>query len=234
MEKPIITIGLPLYNMNKIYWLALESINRQETDIPFEIIICAEDGHFNKDDIHIDNKSCVSIRLMRANVKMPLSFKWYDMLGDANGTIFMLQGGDDYSDKYRVNRAYEDIIKQKHDWTQDIDGWGYHLQKKKLLKFDQKSYQRGINISFRTSLKTRLKKEDVRSGVDYWLWSKMYPNNPKWNRNLNKSVFTHGANIISQGRGKFFENTAPPFYDTDKNIKDFIPDDIVEKLNLTF
>jgi glycosyltransferase involved in cell wall biosynthesis len=227
--KPDVTIGLPLYKMKDIQWLALKSIERQECDVTFEVIICTED-ECSYDDFTIDNPMCVDVSILKSKQWMPLSLKWIEILEYASGDVFILHGGDDYSDKGRVQRAYNDIIKDGNEWTQDCDGWGYDIGLDRLLRFKQGNGLRGINIALRTNLKNRLPKESINKSVDYWLWKNINPKKQKWNQGVNSSVFTSGMNLISKGRHDFFEKVRYPFDYTEKTINDLLPKDIVSTI----
>jgi len=236
-ERPLITIGLPLYKMEKIQWLAIESINRQEIDVPFEVLI---DMEFSERDnafiqsigSYIRHPRCVSTGSSVRSEWVPLPVKWKDIAKQARGDVFILQAGDCYSDPKRLHRAYRDIIKQGYDWTQDADGWFYHVQYKKLLRFDQKEKGTGLNMAFRTSLGKDLPESDKTKGIDFWLYSNLDTKKTKWNHGENMSVDTHGYNTISYNRSKYFRTPAPPFFKTEKEITDLLPPDIIEGLGV--
>lgn len=230
--KPLVTIGLPLYNMGDIQWLAFESIKRLETDIPFEVIVYVEKDKMGFIPPKIHHPYCVNFTVGVFNSWMPLPMKWKLMAKEARGDVFMLQAGDCYSDSKRVDRAYRDIIEQGFDWTQDCDGWFYHIQKKKLLRFNQSERKSGLNMAFRTSLGKNLPDSDRRRGIDFWLYSNMNIKRTKWNKGENMSVDTHGYNTISVKRGKYFETVIPPFFHTSKRITNLLPTDIIKGLEV--
>ena len=151
------------------------------------------------------------------------------MAKEATGEHFLLWASDDYSPPERMQKTLE----ADADWYNCRYGYSYHLQKKKLILFDkgENANKAGFQKSIRTSLLSRLPKEEKWKYVDTWIFQNIKAKKIFNDQGIYAGVNTTGANSISKSRGDYFEKTVYPFKTTTKTIRDInLPLDIVGML----
>ena len=240
-----VTVGLPIWDSGDISWLAIESLCRQETSVPWELLICEEEeGQSTRELITKHSKElqahgCISITTIKLQHHVPLSYKYRQMYKIAKGGVFMMQGADDWSHKNRIQNAY-DAITSGADWFQSKLSLFYHLGIGKTILFDHDKHPTGHpcapGMSWRTDLMRHLPDEHKASAVDWWLFQNMTDGEDRdlvvaWEGDDQyRSLFTHGANKISKSRGNYFVRIEKPFVPTDINGLDVLPPDIAKRL----
>ena len=242
-----LSVGLPIWNSQKIIWLALESLCEQR-DINFnwELVIAEEQiNEVGKQIINnyfkrLTEVGCKKITYEPLKEWIPLSDKW-KIIGekcDKNSKAFLLQAADCYSQPYRLKTTYEAIVKDDCDWYKANQGLFYNIQTKQhILYSDLTNIQRGgLNMATKTGYIRKLPIENKSSKVDGWLYSKCNPQRIYIDQNeyWQFGVDTHGLNNISKKRGKFFNKIEFPFIETSLNIKNLLPKNIVERLEKLF
>jgi len=251
MLQPLITVALPTYN-SAIAWLAMESLCRQQTSVPWELII-AEDKlmangnhYFRQYEERLHAAGCVRFRYFKIPeqsnrfMRMPLSRKWKNIAQNSHfkSEGFMLQASDDYSHPLRIQHAYE-ALTSGYEWIQSRWGYFCNLGNMKTIVFDFQSgnFLTGINITLSTSMAMRLPDEEKWRGVDGWLYNNCRRLNPDIKIYLDQSdawkngMFTDGYNKLSLHRTSFYSDIKPPFIETSHTITECLPADVILMIN---
>lgn len=237
----MISVLLPLYKMQSITWLAMESLCRQQNAPPWELIICAEqdetapDAFFLEYAPRLKAAGMVDLHIIRIEKRLELSLKWRKMAKQthANSEVCILQAGDCYSGPNRLATAYQ----HKHfDWQQYREGHFYHIGQKHLCLFraDLSRHLCGLDMAAKTSLMRKLPDEGLGITVDNWLrrsLDKMKRGNlkVKWH-GQKQGLDSHGHNNISKPRGNMLLEHQPPFYPSQQSLSNLLPPPVAEKL----
>ena len=217
----MLTVGLPIYKMQDIAYLALESLCNQINAPKWELIIIEEkDGAITESFIRgyearLNKVNCVGITYISLDEWMPLGDKWVELIKIAKGEQFILQSGDCYSQPFRLRETWE---LRHNDWVPSKKGLFYDIGTKKTILFNQATYTHpcGLNMAFKTNLAKDIKKEGVKTCVDSWLFRNINPKSVGYNTSDSwvLGLDTNGRNKLSQ-RKEYFETPRPPFKDTD-------------------
>jgi hypothetical protein len=166
-----------------------------------------------------------------------LSRKWKMMAEAANGEIFILQAADDYANPMKLLESWL-FINNGYDWINSRNGYFYDVHSELIrllvLPDDRKT---GLNMAIKTNLVRGIKNEDRWSWVDGWLYEncelanhgplKAYWNtSPSWK----KGLFTCGYNTISISRSERMKILDQPYYETDIQLDDIVPQEIAMRL----
>lgn len=218
-----LSVGLPLYKMGNIAWLAIESLINQVEAPEWELLVIEEqEEHLGLDYIlknwdRLQKAGCTNYIYIPLMEWMPLGNKWIKLLEHAKGEIFLLHAGDCYSQPYRLKETWE---LRNYDWIQSARGLFYDIETQKTILFDKLTYSHpcGLNMAFKTKLGKRLNEDNVRICVDSWLYSSMHPESVGWMQsdNWKLGLDTNGRNKLSV-RKKYFEKPTFPFVET--NLK---------------
>lgn len=232
----MISVGLPLYEMNDIAWLAVESLCNQVDAPQFELLVIEEKSNaIGKDYIEsmmpkLQKANCIDFKYISLDNWVPLGNKWVELVKVAKGEQFILQSGDCYSQPYRLAETYS---YRNYDWVQSNYGLFYDIETQKTILYNRDLYSHpcGLNMAFKTALaKERLINEDKRIFVDSWLYGKINPNRVAINNSDNwlLGLDTNGRNKLSKRSG-YFSTPKAPFEET--TLKPCIPIDLFNKLN---
>jgi hypothetical protein len=180
---------------------------------------------------------------------MHLSNKWVDMAKSSspNSLCFLLQGGDDYSQPYRLRETYDLFIKHDCDWLQENKGVFYHIRNKDTVLFDisrSKQYAKstGLNMAIKTDLIRKVPCLNISRRVDSTLFRHLRKiKGGELSRATNDSdhwkegFFTDGANTISRSRWKMAmsrsgEGKAPWYGYGPDEFWESIPSDIMDRI----
>lgn len=251
MLQPLITVGLPTYN-SAIAWLAMESLCRQQTSVPWELII-AEDKlmangyhYFRQYEERLQAAGCVRFRYSKIPeqsnrfMRMPLSRKWKNIAQQSSSTSIglILQASDCYSEPQRIQTTYDKLV-EGYDWIHSRFGIFSNLANLQTMLFDFNSgkYFTGLNMAINMNIAIRLPDEEKWKGVDFWMYNhgtKIKPGMKIYldeSENWRNGVDTDGYNKISMKRSGFYNNIRPPFVETDLKLNQCIPGDVMEMVN---
>ena len=218
-------------------WLPMESLCRQETKYPWELIIFEEkhDEQCGKDYFtpyfeRLCAAGCVSFRYLTSEEKLPLSKKWVRLSQQAHedSVMFCICAADNYYQKDMVEdtgKAYDD----GYDWLVTKKGFFYNFQTKQLVLYDKPQSAVGLQMSGATKLMQTLPNESKFRLLDSWIYAKTAPKKPLSGVNT-MTLCTHGYHNISQARGEMINKSVYPFYETDKKLEDIVPADIAQKI----
>jgi hypothetical protein len=244
--NPIATVALPLWNMGGIAWLAIESLCRQKTEYPWELIILQEsaDIEHNYFSLSADDQErlkaagCCRIEVKEYSERVPLLQKWADAgeLASDFSVAFLLHAGDCYSDPNRITESVK-AIDSGHDWAHQASGMFYRTTDGATVKYNgnTKAYFTHLNMAFKTEYARTIPVSDITSKIDGYLF--LYIKDMVRDFRVGfipdslASLDTHGHNQISVNRGAFFDNPKAPFVETTYKLEDTkLPTEIIQRL----
>jgi glycosyltransferase involved in cell wall biosynthesis len=255
--KPVLTVGLPLYNSENIAWLALESLcNQKNIDFAWELIIIQEGlGNLQPEQIlnqygeRLKEVGCVNLQIDILPKKITLSEKWHKMgaIMALTSKVFVLQAGDCYSHENRLANTYKCFAKRESmDFYDERFGIFYHIYKRKTMLFDAaaSAARTGLNMAYRADLFRKLPLKELPRNIDSWIFSTLTKEKgealsrfrDETNDNFS-GIDTDGYNNISK-RDEAYEAPFIPFYRTNwmlnsknpnnKNVN--IPENVKKRL----
>jgi len=236
----MITIGLPVWNSRDIVWLAMESFCRQESDLPWELIIyeekhrqaCGPD-YFRSYTKRLNEAGCVNFSYMTNNKKKALSVKWAALGRQAHkkSKMFCVCDADNYYQKYMIRDAYKAYI-EGYDFITDKQGYAYDFINKILVKYDKPEGRTGFQMCYATNLMRSLPNIRKDKMLNSWIFDSCKPKRIKVTNEHAINLITNGFNNITSERGKMMKNFEYPFYETNKKLEDIVPTDIAKRLKL--
>lgn len=243
-KKPLVTVGLPLYDMGSIAWLAVESLCNQKDAPPFELIIIEELKNcfgvkINQYKSRLTRAGCVRIVTRYLKNRITLGEKWYDImrLMHPNSKVFILQAGDCYAHPYRLQYTYSAIVTNGYDYYDEQKGYFYDIKLKRVILFSGQgnSHPCNLNMAYNAELFRKVPCIKVPKSVDFYLFKAIQRQKGSVMTKYRLTeipaggVDTNGANKISARRHHFI-TPIPPFYKASLTIKDILPVSIFEKL----
>lgn len=250
----MITVGLPVYNANKIAWLAVESLCNQVTTRAWELVICEEkhinqcgEEYFKQYNERLKAAGCVKVVYIELEqwVNLPTKWKLIGENADKNSECFILQGADDYSSADRIELSAQSIIDNDCDWYDEANGYFYDVFIKKLIRFNKNTiksdaWKTGLNMALKTSYIKSLPSTVIINGVDNYIFNHVLSQKPETKlycnqRNNTYSLDINGLNNLSTSRQMFFINPSPPFEKTNMRLRDLtIVKEITDKVSLNY
>lgn len=237
--KPVISLALPTWNSSPILWLALESLCRQETQYPWELIACEDPSenfcgkeYFNPYEQRLQKAGCVNFKFIELDQWIPLSYKWKILANYSSSENFMLVASDDYNDPYRIEITCREL--KTHDWVDWDEGVFLNLNSGEkatwVRPFKEKT---GIYMGTKTSFIKELPSPYPTKGVDGWIRSGANITNRKPISTLPNGICTDGANVISLHRKDLYKDLKifKPFLG---KLEDIIPLDVLDMLKNKF
>lgn len=236
--KGLVSIGTPTWNNRDIYWLSIESLCRQETNYPWELIVheCPSadtlgEEYLNRYKERLKKAGCIRIKYINRGKRVDLSTKWKDIAHEARGEILILHDSDDYTHPLRIQRTME-LIGDK-PWYDTRYAWHYSIPLQKMMLYDyqitKKRWKTGFNIAIRTEILRKIPDPHKNAGMHKWMSN--YVTEKYIDQENYPCVATTGANTVSLNRTRHFQNPHPPFVKTNRTINDIgLPRDIVRML----
>lgn len=233
------TVALPVYNSKKIAWLCMESLcNMLPPKDEWELIVYEEKhddqlGHkwFGKYSDRLKAVGCLHASYLTLEDKRYLSWKWIEIAEAARGTseYFCLCAADNYYSPYMLRDAEKHI--KKADWTVTPRGYFYDFYYDRVLHFEWQAPV-GLQMTARTEFVRHFPFESVEKGVDTWFQSKIKGSKviDYSSEHWQQILCTNGLNNISKERVKNFIDPEPPFFDTDKQLNEIVPEDIAKRI----
>lgn len=229
----MMSVGLPLFQAERSYFIALEGLKDQEVDVDWELIISEEqESSIYKQFESANLPHCVDVKVDRPDFWIPLSQKWRRIADRMNvqSRGVMLQAADVYSWHQQIQRSYQAL--QDHVLYFTPYGYFYHIPSQTLALYDQSLSQHpmGISRAYTREKIQRLPDEDVKKGVDRWMFQNIInlddPIGIGAGDPWQSGVSFDGLNAISTERGRMIALHLPPF----RWIQDPPEFDIVEKV----
>ena len=231
---PVLTVALPMYKVNQIAWLCLESLcNQKDVDFEWELLTCEEVhaeqfGHegVQKFVRRLKNANCVNIEYIELKYHVLLIDKW-NILGEhahESSEAFLLQAGDCHSPSLRLKNTFEAIIINDFDWYDNTKGMFYSFVSNKMILHNYEGMT-NLSIGFKTCYAKRMPKSNLKKGIDRLLFKtfkagksqpfKKYEDGTLYADSLD----TQGHNNISISRETFFDQVRKPFEPTTFTVK---------------
>ncbi len=232
--RPVLTVALPMYKVNEIAWLCLESLcNQKDVDIEWELLI-AEEVHteqFGHEGVQkfvrrLKNANCVNIQYIELKYHILLIDKW-NILGEhahESSEAFLLQAGDCHSPSLRLKNTFEAIVTNDFDWYDNTKGMFFSFVSNKMIVYNYKGVT-NLNMAFKTMYARRMPKSNLKKGIDALLFKtfmsgksqpfKKYEDGTLYADSLD----TQGHNNISITRESFFNEVRKPFDSTTFTVK---------------
>lgn len=241
------TVALPVWNSEKIAWLAMESLCRQHKPKEAWELIIYEELHHNQigQEFFISytdrlrSKGCERMEYLTSFNKVPLSQKWVliSRAASASSKYFCLCAADNYYHPWML-KDFEEAIKES-DWCLTANGYFYDFNVKSVIRYHHKGLV-GLQMAANTQRVQMFPMEEVNRGVDGWFSRKMLDSVHSEDKLLKgwidgsnhwqHTLCTNGFNNISKGRITYFKKPEPPFYETDVKLWEIVPCDIYKRL----
>lgn len=240
------TIAMPVYNADKIAFLAMESLCNQKTSIKWELIV-AEEIHSQQLGIEfigqyaerLKDAGCEVIKYLQYKEWISLPKKWKDIgqHADSDSKVFLLQAADCYSAADRIEEAFNCIVNQNFDWLDYQNGFFYNLATGQMIQYSAQSIT-NLDMAFKTKFARTIPDSALRKGIDGFLFIHV-SKQAKIVKKLSiskpaklDSFDTDGENNISIKRTSFYSNIRHPFIRTSIRLEDLdVNDNIKDKLN---
>lgn len=231
------TVGLPLYNADRIYWLALESLCRQENiNFEWELIII-EEKHERQVGIErirpyverLKRVGCVQVIYHELDEWINLTDKWieaFSLTGETSKSFF-LQAADCYSQPNRLRDSF-DKIEQGYEWVDYTNGHFYNISTDQLVRYNGVCLT-NLDMAFSTKNIYQVGRRMKNKGIDKHLFNSLRPIK-KITLHKNYGIDTDGHNNISKKRIRFYDDISFPFDKADKQLSELVPIDIAERL----
>ena len=236
--KTLVSVGTPTWNNKDIYWLSIESLCRQQTDYPWELIVheCPSGNMLGEDYFkpyrkRLEEAGCQRLVYLNPGKRLDLSTKWIEIAKAAQGEILILHDSDDYTHPLRIQRTME-LIGDK-PWYDSRYAWHYSITADKLILFDyvqmHRKWKTGFNIALKTDILRKVKDPHKNAGMHKWMST--YVTEKYCDHTNYPCVATTGANTVSLSRVNHFRSPKPPFLRTNETIETIgLPQDIVQRL----
>ena len=230
---------MPLFQAERIAWLALESLCNQKKAPQWKLIICEEteskfypfgENKITKYYNRLKKANCIDLIYIPTEKWVPLSYKWNAMANNTKSEIFIMQSADCYSQPFRISDTYQ-LLKNSGDWCQSLKGYFYSIANEKIYIYhgEKNNHPCALNMAFRTELAKGLPCEAVVKGVDKWLFQSFENiKGRKLHVKLNRTnhwklgIDTHGLGTISKRRGELFDKSEV-WEKTNIQLEDIIP-----------
>lgn len=236
--KGLVSVGTPTWNNRDIYWLSIESLCRQQTTYPWELIVheCPSANMLTEDYFktyrkRLEAAGCQRVVYLNSGKRIDLSTKWKEIAKAARGEVLILHDSDDYTHPLRIQRTME-LIGNK-PWYDTRFAWHFCITNQKMILFDyqvtKKRWKTGFNIAIRTEVLRGIPDSHRNNGMHRWMCD--YVTDKVIDQVNYPCVATTGANTVSLNRIHHFNSPRLPFLRTNKTIHDIgLPEDIVKRL----
>jgi len=237
-DKPQVSVGTPIWRNGSIYWLSIESLCRQKTDVPWELVVmeCPSvdevGADYFKDYLpRLKDAGCQRVTYVMNEEKVLLTTKWKKIAELARADILIMHDGDDYTHPLRVQRTVEKIGDKP--WYDTRFAWHYLIPTHQMLEYDYRMinnlWKTGFNIALKRDIVLNAPDPQRNKGVHGWLADLI--NDKVVDDEKYPCLATTGANSVSKNRKRSFKQPIKPWRHTDVSIWDIgLPNDIVSRL----
>lgn len=232
-----LTVALPTYNNGKILWLQLESLLRQDTMHPFEVLVleCPKGGEYPSERVvsqYIGRfaERGVDLKYIKSSRRMPLMSKWIAMAKAAASDNLMMVASDNYTPATAVER-YVAAFDSGANWIDCDSGVFYDIATKAMATWTMPEGVTGLLFATHSKAVAGMNDTALKRGIDYEIYLSV-PHDRRVNITFNDGLLTDGANTISLHRAALY-NTGRfhrCFSAFDGGLQDRIPADVAERL----
>lgn len=244
-DKVIMSVALPIFNSDKIIWLALDSLCKQKNvKFKWELIVCEE---FDNNQVGFDyfkqyfeklkDVGCYSFKYIQLTNRISLAKKW-QIIGDnlnKDSMCFILKAADCYSPSFRLYDSYQYIIEDNYDWLDFKKGYFYSFISKRMFLYDYDG-KTNLNMAFKSEYAKNIPDTNLTKGIDGFLYDHCMNNNNEFKCYHNDILYmdsldTHGFNNISLLRENYFDSKSNIFKKLDYTVDNLnIEIDIINKI----
>lgn len=236
----MITVALPVWKMEDIVWLQLESLCRQESAPPWELIImeCGANHALGEVKMRLDRlhkAGMTDFVYMHSETRIPLGLKWRDMARRGSHEAMVLCAGDNYSPPNRLEMAGHWIIGEGYDWFDVSSGLFYDINSGETAQWNRiHAKNSGLWMAVRRELLTGLGSDPPNIGIDAWIKSHL-PEGFRWMQypHALAGLHTDGKNTISHYRAGMYNGGTPGKYfsrEGRQKLAECVPIEIFERL----
>lgn len=240
--EKIVSVCLPVY-ASPVAWVAMEGLCNQQTDQKWELLVIEDEQYPNGIDFYkkyserLNKVGCVLVKYKYYEQRISLAEKWIEMFlrTSKNSLGILLQAADNYSEPLRIQNTFH-LLDSGYDWSYCPNALFYSFQKRKTILYSLRDSGIGGDMAMSRELAIKIFPEVKHSSIDGWLFDNLKRIKPdlKINQdttnNWKYGINTDGANRISLNRKKHFSSPQPPFYFTDINIEDYLPEYFYKQL----
>lgn len=255
-----ITVALPMFRAQRIGWLSLESLCRQQhipidqqhIPIGWEVIVAEEqisdkmgEELIRTYEGRLKAIACQKITYIPLKDWIPLSNKWVLIAkeADPNSKCFIFQAADCYSQPLRLHESYNLLVKRNKQWISSQIGPFYNIYTEHIALYDRRKavHPTGLNMAVSTQLIREVSNLNVKSAVDSRIYSacrvvasqKALPFKIGYNNGSGswiRGVDTQGLNNISSFRGTYMRRHTKYYKKTNLVLNDCVPKDVADRL----
>lgn len=248
-DKIVLSVVLPLFRAKNIAWVSLESLIRQEgVNFEWELIVIEEqfENFFGLDEIlkyknQLETIGCVSIKYISLNKWIPLSAKWYFLIQESCDTSEMIAfcAADMYQSKHRLAKQYKILKSTNKNWYKISENIVYDLGSNSHVIFTvpEEKYD-SCSVMASKNLVKNLPLVCIKKHVDSWLHNTLLKVGLDYfyddeSELKNDTINVNGINNLSFDRDERIIKIEPPLKKCCEDLKNHIPEDIVNKFELT-
>jgi hypothetical protein len=246
----MISVALPIWQSNRIAWLCMESLCRQHKPSDNWELVVFEEMHpqevgeewIKGYEERLSLAGCVRVHYLTCIDKLSLSEKWV-LIARATSEeskVFCLCAADNYYHPFMLRDA-EEAIKEA-DWCVQPKGYFYDFDLDKVVLY-QHNATVGLQMYARTEMVREFPLDVLKCGIDTWFCNQMMHIAHSEDRNLKiwidgsehykNTLCTNGLNNISIARVNLIEGVREPFYESDLELEEIIPEDIYLRIKET-
>ena len=232
-----LTVALPVWNSKKIAWLCMESLARQrDANFEWELIVFEEEHEQQLGQeffFSYDLGPVTEITYLTELTRYTLGEKWHRIMKESHkeSKVFMFCAADNYYHPYMLRDSL-DAIEEGHDWFYTTKGYFYDFTRDKVILYDARR-KSGLQMAASMGIAQKIPNSPRKRLVDIWLAKSMKPQKPLMDPSYHwrGTLFTNGYNQISTKRWQYFDHVKFPFKETDAQLEDIVPEDIVHRIN---
>jgi len=236
-----LTVGLPIWEMEEIAWLAFESLCRQQNiDFEWELLIVEENenvkNYVGGDTIEKEYKKrlekigCSRIQYFGFSEKVSLIDKWQLMgsVASPHSQMFLIQAGDCFSQPYRLKETYDIFKKEDPDWVDSPKGCFWDIPSDALALYSAEGLKipTNLNMAIKMCYTRNIASSVLHAGIDGYLkrhvkrscdkegktFSHVYNTSDNWCKGFD----SNGFNKISVTRLSRIKNPSGVFMEADR------------------
>lgn len=241
---PYLSVGLPLYAMGHIAWLALEGLCRQQHAAPWELIVVEEQFHnpLGIRDLKAYHErlaaaGCVAVTYKGLSRWNNLAAKWAIITQQAHpeSVALVLQGGDDHPHPHRLAYTAE-AMRTGVQWYHEEVGLFYDRDTRTMAEYRHPDgATTALNMAVRLELVRQLPARAKRRGTDRWLHQcatrvNGAPLRHQLRNHMQLGLFTCGWNHLSTQRGALVATCANHYHPTLRTLPQVLPDELAQRL----